>query len=146
MVHTSCYTPFPFSDAHSMFSRRKPATARVTKKPLFRFESSRHALSINSYMREQRDLELTGGGEGGGEPVAAHHYEQDQPSIAQHLVCTPHNRNITGTVLGNMDWEWLSMAGDGMWVGLIMACFAAVVFRVMRNFIEEIEDALGLDQ
>lgn len=76
-----------------MFSRRKPPTARVTKKPLFRFDSSRHALSINSYMREQRDLELTGGSE----PVAAHHYEQDQPSIAQHLVCKPHNRNITGT-------------------------------------------------
>lgn len=88
-------TEFCYSDAHSMFSRRKPASARVTKKPLFRFDSSRHALSINSYMREQRDLELTGA-EGASEPVAPHHYEQDQPSIAQHLVCKPHNRNITG--------------------------------------------------
>ena len=79
-----------------MFSRRKPPTARVTKKPLFRFDSSRHAISISSYMREQRDLELAEGGAEGAKPVPAHHYEHDQPSISQHLVCKPHNRNITG--------------------------------------------------
>lgn len=51
-------------------------------------------MSISSYMREQRDLELAEGGAAGpeGAPVA---YEQDQPSISQHLVCKPHNRNIT---------------------------------------------------
>lgn len=82
-----------------MFSRRKPATARVTKKPLFRFESSRHAISISSYMREQRDLELAEGGGKGAEPVATRHFEQEEPSIAQHLVCKPHNRNITGMLV-----------------------------------------------
>ena len=89
-------------------------------------------------MREQRDLELTGGGEGGGsEPVAAHHYEQDQPSIAQHLVCKPHNRNITGTRAPAVDKRWC----------VINACISlTVVFRVVRNFIEEIEEALSLDQ
>ena len=119
-----------------MFSRRKPATARVTKKPLFRFDSSRHAISINSYMREQRDLELTGGEGASSEPVAAHHYEQDQPSIAQHLVCKPHNRNITGIY---------DIGGLGLVLTMSHAV-TAVVFRVVRNFIEEIEEALSLDQ
>ena len=46
-------------------------------------------------MREQRDMELAGGG-GRVELVGTRHYDQDQPSISQHLVCQPHNRNITG--------------------------------------------------
>lgn len=99
-LHLPCPAFPTCSDAHSMFSRRKPPTARVTKKPLFRFDSSRHAISISSYMREQRDLELAGGGE-----VAVRHYEQDQPSIAQHLVCKPHNRNITG------GYGWVGLLG-----------------------------------
>lgn len=98
-------------DVHSLFSRRKATTTRMTKKPLFRFDSSRHAISINSYMREQRDLELAKGAEGV-EPVSAHHFEQDQPSITQHLVCKPQNRNIT------------------------------VVFRSVSDFVEEVEEAL----
>ncbi len=80
-----------------MFSRRKPPTARVTKKPLFRFDSSRHAISISSYMREQRDMELAEGGQGAEPGGPTQHYEEGgQPSISQHLVCQPHNRNITG--------------------------------------------------
>ena len=67
---------------------------RVTKKPLFRFETSRHAISVTSYMREQRDIELARGEE----PVASgnRHFEEDQPSLSQHLVCKPNYHNITG--------------------------------------------------
>ena len=79
-----------------MFSRRKPMTGRVTKKPLFRFDNSKHAISISSYMREQRDLKLAGGGALQDTSLAAHHFEHDQPSIAQHLVCKPDHRNVTG--------------------------------------------------
>jgi len=83
-------------DTQSVFSRRKVASDRVFKKPLFKFEGSRHAISISSYMREQRDLELTGGVAGPMSSVVTHTFEQDQPSIAQHLVCKPHHRNVTG--------------------------------------------------
>ena len=79
-----------------MFSRRKPLTGRILKKPLFKFDSSRHAISISSYMREQRDLELTGGVSQSVSSAVVHHFDHDQPSIAQHLVCKPHHRNVTG--------------------------------------------------
>ena len=77
-----------------MFARRK-VVLRVTKKPLFRFESSRHAISVSSYMREQRDIELARGEE----PIthSNRHFEEEQPSLSQHLVCKPHHHNITGT-------------------------------------------------
>ena len=85
------------SDTIAMFSRKKTIASRVTKKPLFRFDSSRHAISVSSYMREQRDIELVGGKEGA-ESVAHgnRHFSVDQPSISQHVVCKPSNRNITG--------------------------------------------------
>ena len=120
LIDVLMFSPLPPSfhpsDAHSMFSRRKPPTSRVTKKPLFRFESSRHAISISSYMREQRDLVLAEGSEGT-EPVAVRHFEQDQPSISQHLVCKPHNRNITGVWM----WVWVWRCGYGS-VGWVCWC------------------------
>ncbi len=85
-------------DTQSVFFRRKPMSGRVFKKPLFRFDSSRHAISISSYMREQRDIELTGGVSGGVSSSVVHHFEHNQPSIGQHLVCKPHYRNVTGKV------------------------------------------------
>ena len=80
-------------DTQAVFARRK-AVMRVTKKPLFRFESSRHAISVISYMREQRDIELAKGEEGAG--TSNRHFEEEQPSLSQHLVCKPHYHNITG--------------------------------------------------
>ncbi len=44
-------------------------------------------------MREQRDIELV---EGGVRVESMNTYADDQPSISQHLVCKPANRNITG--------------------------------------------------
>ena len=41
----------------ALFSRRKVPT-KTRKQPLFRFDNSRHALSVSSYMKEQRDKEL----------------------------------------------------------------------------------------
>ena len=72
----------------------------MTKKPLFRFDSSRHAISVHSYMKEQRDIELVEGGLDVDTVVHSNrHFAEDQPSIAQHLVCKPHNRNITGVLV-----------------------------------------------
>ena len=41
----------------ALFSRRKVPT-KTRKQPLFRFDNSRHALSVSSYIKEQRDKEL----------------------------------------------------------------------------------------
>ena len=88
-------------------------------------------------MREQRDLELTGGGEGGGggvkEQVAARHFEQNQPSISQHLVCQPHNRNITGMRIRVWYRVWLTLCD-----------VITVVFCSVRDFVEEIEETMDL--
>ena len=46
-------------------------------------------------MREQRDMELVEGGTRT-ESTGVTTYADDQPSISQHLVCKPLNRNITG--------------------------------------------------
>ena len=98
---TLCACMYCFRDTHSVFPRRKATTGRVTKKPLFRFNSSKHAISINSYMREQRDIQLVGGGGAeGAKALSAHHFDHDQPSIGQHLVCKPHHRNVTGEGVG----------------------------------------------
>ena len=45
-------------------------------------------------MREKRDIELAMGEE----PVthSNRHFEEEQPSLSQHLVCKPHHQNITG--------------------------------------------------
>lgn len=40
-----------------MFIKRR-VPAKTRKQPLFRFDNSRHALSVSSYMKEQRDKEL----------------------------------------------------------------------------------------
>ena len=101
------------SDTIAMFSRKKTIASRVTKKPLFRFDSSRHAISVSSYMREQRDIELVGGKEGA-ESVAHgnRHFSVDQPSISQHVVCKPSNRNITGE----------GGEGEGVYVVVYFVC------------------------
>ena len=79
------------------FATKKKSALKVTKKPLFRFDSSRHAISVISYMREQRDLELAEGGEGtDSAAIGGRHYTEDQPSVSQHMVCKPSARNVTG--------------------------------------------------
>ena len=45
------------SELQAAYSRKK-ASNKLTKKSIFRFDSSRHALSVSSYLREQRDIEL----------------------------------------------------------------------------------------
>ena len=89
------------SDVHALFApKMKPS--KMAKKALFRFESSRHAISISSYMKEQRDIKLAEGLEGVDSP--AHNNQHfalgEQPSIVQHLVCKPSARNITGVWRG----------------------------------------------
>lgn len=118
-----------------MFSRRKPTSDRVFKKPLFKFDGSRHAISISSYMREQRDLELTGGVAGVLSSVAPHGFEQDQPSIAQHLVCKPDHRNVTGK-----HQEEVVQYFGVKWVWFL----AIVVFRAVKDFVDVVERELGL--
>ena len=71
----------------------KKHTTKMSKKLFFRFESSRHAISVSSYMKEQRDSELV---KGGVRVESMNTFADDQPSISQHLVCKPANRNITG--------------------------------------------------
>ncbi len=83
-------------DFFATYLRPKKHPNKVSKKLLFRFESSRHAISVSSYMREQRDIELV---EGGTRAESMNTYADDQPSISQHLVCKPANRNITGKKL-----------------------------------------------
>ncbi|KAL5471350.1 hypothetical protein EMCRGX_G029456 [Ephydatia muelleri] len=63
------------------------------KQHLFHFESSRHAMSVTSYMREQHDLELFKEG-GASVPSTEHMFQHDQPSVAQHLVCKPSPKNV----------------------------------------------------
>ena len=47
------------SDVHAMFAAKRRMVGRKGQGVLsFRFDSSRHAISINTYMKEQRDLEL----------------------------------------------------------------------------------------
>ena len=99
-MHTCTHTHASLhcSDVNAYFLTKKRAVSKVTKKPLFRFDSSRHAISIISYMREQRDLELV---EAGAESVAIgnRHFSEDQPSISQHMVCKPDAMNITGVYM-----------------------------------------------
>ena len=57
----SFYWPSLLYHRHSalipnLHRRKVPTKAR--KQPLFRFDNSRHALSISSYIKEQRDKEL----------------------------------------------------------------------------------------
>ena len=102
-THTpSPLSPLLHSDMQMYFATKKKSAPKMTKKPLFRFDSSRHAISVISYMREQRDLELAEGGEGTDSAVmGGRHYAEDQPSVSQHMVCKPSARNITGVCV----WE-----------------------------------------
>lgn len=47
------------SDVYAMFASKRRMGGRKGQGVLsFRFDSSRHAISINTYMKEQRDMEL----------------------------------------------------------------------------------------
>ena len=46
------------SDVQAMFASKRRAGRKGQGILSFRFDSSRHAMSINTYMKEQRDLEL----------------------------------------------------------------------------------------
>ena len=46
------------SDVQAMFATKRRTGRKGQGILSFRFDSSRHAISINSYMKEQRDLEL----------------------------------------------------------------------------------------
>lgn len=109
------FSPFSGgSDINTFFAVKKKTATKGTKKLTFRFDSSRHAISVSSYMREQRDLELAEGMEGGEGVPHSSHLAEDQPSISHHLVCKAMARNIT------------------------------VVFGALREFVLEIEEALQL--
>ncbi|XP_021936020.1 exocyst complex component 4 isoform X2 [Zootermopsis nevadensis] len=70
------------SDISVYFARRRPP--RQKRVPLFKFDYSSHALSINSYLKEQRTS-------------SAKEYSQAGQSRQREklLVCTPDPRNIT---------------------------------------------------
>jgi exocyst complex component 4 len=91
-VHQGGYTALQgASDVQAMFATKRRTGRKGQGILSFRFDSSRHAISINSYMKEQRDLELTEGVERGTASGAA----MDQQAVVQHLVCKPSKRNIT---------------------------------------------------
>ena len=46
------------SDVQAMFASKRRTGRKGQGILSFRFDSSRHAMSINTYMKEQRDLEL----------------------------------------------------------------------------------------
>ncbi|XP_069698515.1 exocyst complex component 4 isoform X1 [Periplaneta americana] len=72
----------PTSDISVYFARRRPPRQKRT--PLFKFDYSSHALSINSYLKEQRD------------PGIKEYSEAAQPRQREKLlVCAPDPRNIT---------------------------------------------------
>ncbi|PNF38735.1 Exocyst complex component 4 [Cryptotermes secundus] len=72
----------PTSDISVYFARRRPPRQKRT--PLFKFDYSSHALSINSYLKEQRG------------PSAKEYNETGQPQQREKLlVCSPDPRNIT---------------------------------------------------
>ena len=52
-----CFT-CPFISSHEFVIFKKRGPAKTRKQPLFRFDNSRHALSVSSYIKEQRDKEL----------------------------------------------------------------------------------------
>ena len=87
-------------DFFAAYVRPKKNPTKASKKPFFRFESSRHAISVSSYMREQRDIELVEGGVGA---ESMSKFPDEQPSISQHLVCKPGYRNITGKCYCQID-------------------------------------------
>ena len=56
-LYLSClYYLFLCSHEFVIFKKKVPTKTR--KQPLFRFDNSRHALSVSSYIKEQRDKEL----------------------------------------------------------------------------------------
>ena len=58
-VHQGGYTALQgASDVQAMFATKRRTGRKGQGILSFRFDSSRHAISINSYMKEQRDLEL----------------------------------------------------------------------------------------
>ena len=58
-VHQGGYTALQgASDLQAMFAPKRRTGRKGHGHLSFRFDSSRHAISINSYMKEQRDLEL----------------------------------------------------------------------------------------
>ncbi|XP_067012482.2 exocyst complex component 4 isoform X2 [Anabrus simplex] len=67
----------PTSDISAFFTRRKPARQKRT--PLFKFDYSSHALSINSYLKEH----------------GKEHPERGRRARERSLVCPPDPRNIT---------------------------------------------------
>ncbi|CAI8041439.1 Exocyst complex component 4 [Geodia barretti] len=91
-VHQGGYSALQgASDVQAMFATKRRTGRKGHGILSFRFDSSRHAISINSYMKEQRDLELAEGVERGTASGAA----MDQQAVVQHLVCKPSKRNIT---------------------------------------------------
>ena len=58
-VHQGGYSALQgASDVQAMFATKRRTGRKGHGILSFRFDSSRHAISINSYMKEQRDLEL----------------------------------------------------------------------------------------
>ena len=58
--------------------------------PLFKFDSSHHAISISIYLKERRHAELASSGAN-----ANANYSRMESSTPQTLVCIPCMRNIT---------------------------------------------------
>lgn len=88
------YTPFMAASEVQGFFAPKRKSHRAGKKPFFKFDSSRHAISVSTYMREQRDLELAEGQEVGGSSQGQA-FPEEQLSMTQHMVCKPSVKNIT---------------------------------------------------
>jgi exocyst complex component 4 len=93
----SAFSPFTISShgGDFLFIKKKLPT-KARKQPLFRFDNSRHAISVSSYIKEQRDKELVSQVQTGQLSAKMdHHFDEGQPSMSQHIVCKPSIRNIT---------------------------------------------------
>ncbi|XP_071448510.1 exocyst complex component 4 [Hetaerina americana] len=78
------------TDISSYFARKKPQ--RQKRSSLFKFDYSSHALTMNSYLKEEKDDGLPGG------EKQSQSFSQADPNLARQqrtLVCQPDPKNIT---------------------------------------------------
>ncbi|CAG2120489.1 unnamed protein product, partial [Medioppia subpectinata] len=116
------------ADLSSYFVRKSRITALTTdrllktnKAPLFRFDHSSHAISLNAYLAEQKEAalkEMVANGESGGDTGDGHGMDSIDftlNSTEKYIVCVPQPENIV------------------------------LMFNPLIKFIREVEDELELD-
>ncbi|XP_062522769.1 exocyst complex component 4-like [Corticium candelabrum] len=127
------------SDLSSYFApRKKGVTTKTQKRTLFRFESSSYALSVRSYLREQREQRQQETG----------YEEEDLPSLPRFtstplFVCKPDMMNITVifTTLRSFTQEIESIILSGVSMHCSLRSF--IEDYVQLNFLEFVREELN---